>query len=87
MKNGKCKDVRIVLGAVAPTPIRAKEAEAMLEGKKLKEVASAITQAAEKASEATKPITDIRASAEYRKDISKVLVERGLISVVEKLGG
>lgn len=85
--KGACKDVRIVLGAVAPTPMRAKEAEAMLEGKKLKDVPGIAEQVSKKAADATKPISDIRCSAEYRREISKVLVKRALMGVVKKLGG
>lgn len=85
--RGTCKDARIVLGAVAPTSMRAKEAEAMLKGKKLSEISGVVDQVAEKAADETKPISDIRASAEHRREISKVLVKRALISVVKKLGG
>lgn len=70
------KDVRIVLGAVGPTPLRAKGAEALLEGAKWTDAASA--QAAAKASEESKPITDVRASAEYRKRMVTVLTRRAL---------
>ena len=85
--DGTCKVARIVLGAVAPTPIRAKEAEAMLKGKKLKDISGIIERVAEKAADETKPISDIRSSADYRKAIAKVLVKRALASVVEKFGG
>ncbi len=85
--KGTCNYARIVLGAVAPTPMRAKEAEAMLMGKKLKEISGLVEEVAKVAAEATKPISDIRASAEYRKEISQVFVKRALMSVVVKLGG
>jgi len=71
-----CRDVRIALGAVAPTPIRAIEAEAMLEGEKPQE--KLLEEAAARASEEIKPISDIRSSAEYRRTLSRVLVERAL---------
>ncbi|MFH1820998.1 MAG: xanthine dehydrogenase family protein subunit M [Methanobacteriota archaeon] len=87
VSDGTCKAARIVLGAVAPTPIRAKEAEAMLEGKKLKDISTMVEKVAEKAADASKPISDIRSSAEYRKAIAKVLVKRALAGVVEKFGG
>ena len=85
--DGTCKVARIVLGAVAPTPIRAKEAESMLEGKKLKDIHDMVERVAEKAADETKPISDIRSSADYRRAIAKVLVKRALVSVVEKFGG
>jgi carbon-monoxide dehydrogenase medium subunit len=66
----------IALGAVAPVPMRAKKAEALLLGKKVTE--KAIVEAAQTASEEIKPITDIRSTARYRIDASRVLVRRAL---------
>jgi carbon-monoxide dehydrogenase medium subunit len=71
-----CQDVRIALGAVAPTPLRAKEAEAMLRGKKSQE--TLLEQVAACAAKETQPISDVRSSAEYRRTLSRVLVERAL---------
>jgi CO/xanthine dehydrogenase FAD-binding subunit len=70
------KDVRIVLGAVAPTPMRAKKAEVLLEGAECSEALMA--EAALKASEESMPITDVRASAEYRRNMVAVLTWRAL---------
>jgi carbon-monoxide dehydrogenase medium subunit len=81
--EGACKDVRIILGAVAPTPLRCKQAEAILRGKKMDDLI--IEKAAQKASEEAKPINDIRASAEYRRTICRVLVKRALKECIEKL--
>ena len=74
--NGKLKDAKIVLGAVAPTPIRAKKAEKMLISRELDE--DLITKTAEEASKECKPINDIRGSEWYRREIVKVLVARGI---------
>ncbi len=82
--GGICKEVRIALGAVAPTPIRAKEAEAMVQGRKIKDISEVSLEVAQTASEAIKPISDIRASAEYRREVAKVLVKRTLADVVGK---
>lgn len=71
-----CQEVRIALGAVAPTPIRAPQAEAILSGRVLTE--AAIEEAAERAAEVTLPISDVRGSAEYRREIVKVLTGRTL---------
>lgn len=76
------RDTLIVLGAVAPTPIRATEAGSLLNGKVLSE--ELIEQAATLAAEATKPISDVRASAEYRKAMSKVLVKRAIEKAHER---
>lgn len=73
---GACRDVRIVLGAVAPTPLRARGAEELLRGRALSDVA--IEEAARRASEEAKPISDIRASAEYRRHLVSVLTRRTL---------
>jgi CO/xanthine dehydrogenase FAD-binding subunit len=75
-RGGRCEDVRIVMGAVGPKAIRAKEAEKSLVGKKLDELL--LQEAAEKAMMETSPITDVRGSDWYRKAMVKVLVERGL---------
>jgi len=70
------KEARIALGAVAPTPIRARGAESVLAGKVL--TASAIEAASVKAAEEARPVTDLRASAEYRRELVKVLTGRTL---------
>jgi len=72
--DGICQDVRIALGAAAPTPIRAKKAEAVLRGKKITN--NLIKEAGEIASTEAEPISDIYASAEYRRELIKVLVKR-----------
>lgn len=69
-------DVKIVLGAVAPTPIRAKKAEALLRGRKID--AASIERAAQAAVEESRPISNVRASAEYRLDMVAVLTRRAL---------
>jgi len=82
--DGACKDIRIVLGAVAPTPIRTKKAESMLRGKKIEN--GLIRKVSHKASEETRPISDVRASLEYRKDLSEVLVRRALETAFDEVG-
>ena len=68
-KQGKIAKARVALGSVAPTPLRLPEVEKYLEGKALTD--ENIREAAVMVSEGIKPITDIRASAEYRKEASK----------------
>jgi len=80
--DGACQDLRIALGAVAPTPLRAIEAEAMLQGKKPE--AALLEKVATRASEEINPISDVRSSAEYRRILSRVLVERALKEVTTK---
>jgi CO/xanthine dehydrogenase FAD-binding subunit len=75
-KDGLCNDIRIALGAVAPTPIRAKRAESILKGQKFDD--KAIEKAAQTAAEESKPIDDHRASAEYRREMVKILTRRAI---------
>jgi carbon-monoxide dehydrogenase medium subunit len=75
-----CKDAKIVLGAVAPTPMRAKKAEAMIMGEKVDD--SLIEKAARTASDESRPTTDVRASAEYRKEMVKVFTRYALKRVI-----
>ena len=70
------KDIRIVLGAVAPTPIRARRAEALLRGKTLNH--ELIAKAAEAAAGESTPISNVRASAGYRREMVRVLTRRAL---------
>ena len=83
MDNGVVSDVKIALGAVAPTPIRSKEAEKVLQGKKIND--DLIKQAAKAASNESKPIDDIRSTADYRKKMVAVLTERAIKAAIEKI--
>jgi len=74
--SGKCKEARIVLGAVAPTLIRCLESEEVLVNKKITEDLAA--QAGSLAAQSCQPISDIRGSAEYRREMVKILVRRAL---------
>lgn len=76
-KAGKTiNDVRIALGSVGVTPIRAMAAEAVLRGQPLK--ADAFAEAGEKAKEAVDPVSDFRGSAAYKKEMAGVFVRRAL---------
>ena len=67
---------RIALGSVAPTIVRAAEAEAYLAGKELTD--AVIERAAELTAAAARPISDVRGSADYRRDMIRVLTARAL---------
>ena len=73
-EGGICASARIALGAVAPTVIRARGAEAMLEGAAL--TPELIDDAARRAAEECSPIDDIRASARYRRHVVHMLTRR-----------
>jgi len=72
----RLREVRIALGAVAPTPIRAAGAETVLEGQPLS--STVLEEVERKVRDEIKPISDWRASAEYRTRMSGVLVRRAL---------
>lgn len=74
VENGRCSRARVALGAVAPTVLRAKEAERILEGERL--TTAVIAEAARHAAQACRPIDDLRASADYRRHTAEVLVRR-----------
>jgi carbon-monoxide dehydrogenase medium subunit len=82
VSDGTCQDVRIVLGAVAPTPIRARRAENVLRSKKISP--ELINEAGKIAAEESKPINDIRGSIEYRRNLVDVLTRRSLKAAIEK---
>lgn len=74
--NKTITDVRIALGSVGVTPIRATAAEAVLRGQPLK--TDGFAEAGEKAKEAVDPVSDFRGSAAYKKDMAAVFVRRAL---------
>jgi carbon-monoxide dehydrogenase medium subunit len=83
-KNKKTiSDVRIALGSVGTTPIRAADAEAVLRGQPVK--AEAFAEAGEKAKQAVDPISDFRGSAAYKKDMAAVFVRRALEKALASL--
>ena len=81
LENGSFNNVRAAMGAVAPTPIRARRVEAILEGKSLdaENIEAAVTAASEDAT----PIDDVRASAWYRDHLVRVFTEDVLNDVFE----
>lgn len=81
-------DAKIVLGAVAPVPIRAKTAEQMFVGLEISQVDQGLIEtASNQAVTEIKPVSDIRASAAYRRQVSKVLVRRSIEESIRNLNG
>jgi CO/xanthine dehydrogenase FAD-binding subunit len=70
------KDVRIVLGAVAPVPLRAREAEGLLKGKTPDD--ALLEKVAQTCASESRPIDDFRATAAYRREIVEVLSKRAI---------
>ncbi len=81
--TARCTGVRLALGAVAPCPMRSRRAEALLEGQIA--TAKVISKVAEMASQDIAPISDVRASADYRREICQVLVRRALQECIQRL--
>ncbi len=80
--KGVIKDARIVLGAVAPVPMRARKTEALLVGKKV--VDSLLEEAGLCAAGECKPIADMRGSVEYRRELVRVFTKRALRKAIDK---
>ena len=74
VEKGRCNRARIALGAVAPTPRRAYGVENLLEGQTVTE--ELIDQCCEVIQKEIQPITDVRATAEYRRSMASVLLKR-----------
>jgi len=84
-EDGTVKQARIALGAVAPVPTMVEGANLWLEGRKLNGDASA--EAARAAMEAAQPISDLRGSAEYRRELVGVLTKRALVAAEKRAKG
>lgn len=82
MEGNIVKDARIALGAVAPVPMRAKQAEALLIGKDYSE--ELLEQVGVVASKECSPISDIRGSEEYRRDMVRIFTKRSLQAAITK---
>lgn len=84
--DGRISLARIALGSVAPTPVRVEAAEARLLGLPPEGLDPAVIDAvAEEAAAGVRPITDVRTTAAYRREMSRVLVKRALQETVAKL--
>ena len=84
LNKGKkvCQEARIALGAVAPTPMRARKAEQVLVGRAVNEETA--KEAGNTARLEAKPISDIRASEAYRRDMVGVLTKRAIMAALER---
>jgi carbon-monoxide dehydrogenase medium subunit len=74
--RGRVKWARIALGSVAPTPMRATGAEQLMTGRSVDQ--TLLAEVAAEVAREVRPISDVRASAEYRREISSVLTRRAL---------
>ncbi len=88
-ENGICSDAGIVIGACGPTPVFSNKASEVILGKSAKDIYGnndIIESAAIAASEDSLPIDDIRGSADYRRELTKVLTRRAIHNVVKRTG-
>jgi carbon-monoxide dehydrogenase medium subunit len=81
LAGDRCREIRIALGAVAPTPIRARRAEAVLQDHAPE--ARRVAEAARVARDESRPIGNVRASADYRRQMVEVLTRRAVERAVE----
>jgi len=79
VENGLARDVRIALGSVSATPLRATRAEALVEGQSLTPDLRA--KAAQTVRAEIRPIADWRATADYRRHAAGVMVQRALANL------
>jgi len=82
--QGHCQWARIAVGAVAPTPLRLVKVEKLLQGKRLDR--ALVDEACEQIRQQVRPITDVRSTASYRREMSAVLVRRALLECAERMG-
>lgn len=80
VEGGVCREVRVALGAAAPTAIRATAVEEALVGKRASQ--EAVRAAAERVLEQIDPLEDFRGSAEYKRDMAVVFTRRALEQVL-----
>jgi carbon-monoxide dehydrogenase medium subunit len=85
MDGKKCVDARIALGAIAATPIRLPEVEDTCKGKEL--TPEAIEESSRACYALVNPVDDVRASAEYRREMACVLVKRAIVKAHARAGG
>jgi carbon-monoxide dehydrogenase medium subunit len=82
-RDGVCEDVRIGLNSVAPTIVHAKQAERALRGKQIND--AALREMAEVATTEVDPMDDNRGSADYKRELVKVLVRRAAQEALHRL--
>jgi carbon-monoxide dehydrogenase medium subunit len=84
LRDGECRSARVVLGGVADIPLRIPEAERVLEGVDVGR--EAFEEAGRVAAKEIDPPSDVHGSAEYRRDLSTVLIRRALMEAAGDAG-
>lgn len=83
--GGAITRARLVFTGAAPTPVRSTAAEAILVGQRPQE--SLFREAGARGSQDLDPVTDIHATADYRRDVGAVMARRALVQAAERAGG
>jgi carbon-monoxide dehydrogenase medium subunit len=83
INDGRCEEIRIVLGSVSNRPVRVNAVEQLIKGQEIS--AELLEKASKAAVEDIFPITDARSSAEYRRHVSRVLVSRTVRNAIERV--
>jgi carbon-monoxide dehydrogenase medium subunit len=84
LKDGGCEEARLALGCVGPKPIRLSEVEDWLRGKSTDEISANASEMGDKAARACQPLEDVWGSAEYKRQIVRTLVARGLPQLCQR---
>ena len=83
-RDNRCEDIRLALNSVGSTIFRAKGAEEVLRGTELTD--DLLVEVGKVAASEADPMDDLRGSAEYKRELIKVLVQRALTQACERLG-
>lgn len=83
--GGTISEVRVCMGSVAPTPVRTPSVEKVLKGKTFSD--TLVEEAAAAVLKDINPISDVRSTAEYRKEVAPILVREALEEAWERSGG
>jgi carbon-monoxide dehydrogenase medium subunit len=82
--SNTCKEIRLCAGGVGPVPIRARMAETAIRGKAVSN--TTITEAGKKAREEIDPVSDLQGSAEYKKELMEVFIQRAIKAAWNGIG-
>jgi carbon-monoxide dehydrogenase medium subunit len=85
LKDGIIKEAHLAVGSVGPVPIRATEAEALLQGQRAEE--ASFSSAGELAAAASDPVDDPYGSADYKRHLVRVLTAQALTQAAKRAAG
>ena len=82
-RDGRCKDIRVVLGAVGPSPLVVEEAAQVMCGKEL--TPKLIEEASQIAWKAAHPVANTASSPKYRRDMVRVLTKNAVQEALNRI--